>query len=220
MQRKISRPTMYIVLAAVAIGAYVLTSEETMGAGRKAKRAAKDSVRPLPEGFTKDDLAARFDRVNDPVRDAFVPVIVRSGGSDTASSPDAVPSALTGGDPNWVFTGMAEIDGVPMALIENRATGEGDFLKQSDSWKLATVEAISPMSLTLSGRDGRTYTLTISQADERHSLMAQGFSPVSPELRGTIGNGLEVTPERRPGGRSGGVASVPNSNVETRDGQN
>jgi len=128
---KVSRPTIYILVAAIAISAWFLTSEETARRGKAARRSTSSATSNLPEGFTKDDLTANFEPLKDDVRDAFKPVVERKrGGSEVALAPNAVPSILTGGDPNWIYTGTAEIDGIPTGLIENKDSGEAEFLKQ------------------------------------------------------------------------------------------
>lgn len=219
--RKLSRPVIYALVAAAALAAYFLLPEDVTRRGRPRTNPKTSASAKLPEGFTDADLKAKFEPVNIAVRDAFVPLVIRSGGAETAAAPDAVPSVLTGGDPNWYFTGMVEIDGVPMALIENKVSGEGAFVKHSEAWKAATVTGIHPYSLTLAGKDGKTYTLTISQAESSPAMMAQGFMPVNPPLRGNISNGLTVEPSNaRPRERQNVAAGNPASNNEARDGEN
>jgi hypothetical protein len=223
---KISRPVLYILIGAVAIGAFYLTNEEVVARKGATKKKTTSIASKLPEGFTEADLTAKFSRIAEPPKDAFVPIVVRSneGGAETALSPNAVPSVLTGGDPNWVYTGMAEIDGIPMGLLENKVTGEGVFLKHSESWKMATVTGISPFSLILVAKSGKNYTLTITESENRSSglLANNGFAPVNPNMRGNIGNGFEIQPNPQDGrpNRNPVVANNGQNEIEVRDGNN
>ncbi len=223
---KISRPVLYMLLGSVAIGGYVFTNPDSVARKGATKKKTATVASNLPEGFTEADLTAKFDRIPEPVKDAFVPIVVRtnSGGAETALSPNAVPSVLTGGDPNWVYTGMAEIDGIPMGLLENKVTGEGVFLKHSESWKMATVTGISPFSLILVARSGKNYTLTITESENRSSglLANNGFAPVNPNLRGDIANGFEVQPTQLNGRptRNPVAANNGQNEIEVRDGNN
>jgi hypothetical protein len=85
-----------------------------------------------------------------------------------------------------------------MGLLENRVTGEGVFLKHSEHWKQATVTAIAPFSMILVGSNGKSYTLSVNvEGNTASNMLAGGFQPVNPPLRGAIANDrVEVTPER------------------------
>lgn len=212
---KVSRPTIYILVAAIAVAAWFLTSEDQAQRARSAQKRPASKTSTLPVGFTQEDLDAQFEPSKEPIKDAFRPLVERRrGGSETALAPNAVPSILTGGDPNWIYTGMAEVDGVSTGLLENKATGEADFVQHSQAWKDSNVSAISPFSIQLKGKNGKTYTMFIADETSNRTMMAQnGFSPLNPPLRGGIGAGLEVTPER-PNRRSnsGEAANSQNGN--------
>jgi len=193
MAMKVNRTYMYLIaVGVIAYGAVVMT-EDNARKGAPKRRNQSTASAPLPTGFTEEDLKVSFSPINESVKDAFRPIVVRkNSGSDTGLSPDAIPSVLTGGDPNWVYTGMAEVDSIPMGLLENKATGEGVFVKHSENWKSAEVAAISPVSLTLVGTNGRTYTMRLLDPEIKSS--GGGSAPVQPNLRGPIGGALTVTP--------------------------
>lgn len=204
MKLKVSRPIVYVLLLGVVAYGVVLYTEEPTGRKPTRRTAISNAAANLPEGFTEEDLNAKFEQVNDSPRDAFKPLVARrAAGSDVSLSPDAIPSVLTGGDPNWVYTGMAEVDGIPTALVENKATGEGVFLKQAENWKQATVGAIAPFSLTLVGRNGKSFTMRI--IDPEVVEPSASMAPVQPSLRGPIGNeSVNVSPNpsaQRPRGQ-------------------
>lgn len=215
---KLSRPVIYTLVLAVCAGAWLLTSEEVIARKGAPKRKTTASKLNLPTGFTKEDLDARFNSVNDAPKDAFQPIVAKStSGSERTAASDQVPSILTGGDPNWVFTGMAEIDGVATGLLENRSTGEGVFLRPMEGWRRATVQSISASTLVLRGESGKDYFLKIPDpfaAGANAPVADRGFEPVNPPIRGPIGN-LSVEPDVR---RNRNSASAANPAVtETRD---
>lgn len=214
---KINRPLLYAAIAVVGVGIYLSTGPSVTRKGAPRRVTSASATSNLPDGFTQQDLTARFDRVAGTAKDAFQPLVAREAGAEVASAPDAVPTVLTAGESGWYYTGMAEIDGVPTGLLENRSTGEGVFLKQSEKWKDATVRSISPFVLILIGSNGKSYTLRVSELSGTPQMLAQGYAPVSPQLQGRIGNELDVRPTRD--GRSAGTN--PSNNVtEARDGEN
>lgn len=219
---KISRPTIYILLGAVVVAAWFLTSESEVARRGSPRKNPSASANNLPDGFTEADLESKFDPEAVAVRDVFRPVVERKrAGSELASAPNSVPSILTGGDPNWVYTGMAEVDGVPTGLLENKTTGEAEFVAPSQQWKDARVNAISPFSLVLVGTNGKTYTMSIGVESDNRPMMAQnGFSPMNPALRGSIGTGVEVTPERPNRRNSQGAAANSQNGNGTFEAQN
>lgn len=223
---KISRPILYSTLALVAVGAYLFTEDQAAQRARSVKRKPVASKSKFPEGYNETDFKAKFERLAEPIKDSFKPLVERKrGGSEVALSPNAAPSVLTGGDPNWVYTGMAEIDGAPTGLLENKVTGESNFVQRSENWKSARVGSITPYSLILIGDNGRAYTLRTGVEGDGPTLMAQGFSPVNPPLRGAIGAGIEVTPDASQQRRNRAVASRENGagqpamGTEAKDGE-
>lgn len=214
---KISRPVLYGGIGVIAVAAWILTAEEEpTGSGRKVSRSPKKTV-AASGAFTKEDYEATsvsFEPVEKSSDSSFDPVVKKiKGAGELNLMPDQVPAELAGGDPNWVYTGTAEIDGKPTALLENRVTLESSFVNQGEKWQRATISQILPQGIILAGPSGKKVKLTLNNGEATVSgapeRFASGFQPVSPALRGPIGgNGITVRPDR--------VASR-TTNVEERD---
>lgn len=213
---RISRPVIYTVLGAIVVAAFVMTGEEPKKSAStrvKPKKSATVKTRTdfLPEDYDKK----AFQPIVIVSPNKFAPLVQKTKTSmDYALAPDSVPAELAGGDPNWVYTGTAEVDGKPTALIDNRVTGESEFVNQGQKWKRATVAQILPQGLLLAGPSGKKVKLTLSNGDSTilpgASRYANGFQPVNPgTLRGPIGgNGISVRPDR---------SAARGSGVEARD---
>lgn len=214
---KISRPVLYTALGAIAVAAWVMTGEEApKGTSKKLPRLAKKSTKTVGS-FTEEDFSASaksFGPVVKITRNSFDPLVIRDRtAADFQLMPDQVPAELTGGDPNWVYTGTAEIDGKPTALLENRVTMESSFVNQGEKWQRTTIALILPQGIVLAGPSGKKVKLTLNNGEATvtgaSERIASGFQPVNPSLRGPIGaNGISVRPDR---------VAARNPNVEVRD---
>jgi hypothetical protein len=219
----LQKPITWIVIAGIGVAAFALTEPEpTKSSGIKALSKKKSSSKSGDSQFTKEDYEAVFKPVNDKPKNSFVPIVARHGGIGSADGlANAIPIDMTGGEPNWIYTGSAETDGVPTALIENRTSGDAVFLKRGERWKSSFVERITPYSVVLRGPNG-TKTLGLVDEDTSSKTIARassGFSPapvdVPSDLRGPIGggrrnrgmNGLQALPDPTMGQHNGfGVA--------------
>ncbi|HVL39336.1 MAG TPA: hypothetical protein VM328_08105 [Fimbriimonadaceae bacterium] len=205
---KISRPVLYTGLFAVAVAAYVLTSEEPPTGARRTPKPTAKKVEQQNRGFTEADYRDPFPPVNERARNAFMPLVRRSEPSVVGITPpegNAISEGITG-EAGWIYTGMAEVNGVKQGLVENTVTGEGEFIKPGQRWKKGTVLTVTPDRLTLMGNDGVVHRMRI--LDEASALplaSGSGFQPLDPGIRGPIGNpNIEVRPERsRTAGRRG-----------------
>src|SRR5690606_15601791 len=97
---------------------------------------------------------------------AFKPLIVDQGSrraseSRGVGSPNQVPPHFVNGESTWFFTGTTSFDGSTMALIENTATGEGQYLRVGESLLGATVVEIGRNSVTLLGPAGESKRLIL-----------------------------------------------------------
>lgn len=199
---KLSRPVLYMLLATLAAAYFLLPSGSPTTTSSLARKKAKKISSRTTIQWTKEDLVANepgngFPLVNEPVRNAFKPLVARADRSAmVAAGWTGVPVEIAG-EPTWIYTGMAEVDGVPTALLENTRTLDGVFLKQGQKWKGATVTQIKPEELVLLGPDGVFRTVRINNPEQ--PLAGQpggaGFAPVNPPLRGAIGGGLAVRPD-------------------------
>jgi hypothetical protein len=181
----------WVVLIGGGVAAYMATTPQdtphrSTAAKKPARKKAADSL------FTDADYKAKFEALNSAPKNAFMPVIMRQngGGSDTAGTPNALPTALTGGEGGWAYTGTAEVDGRIQAVVENPGTGQGDFLFVGQRWKSARVVAITDSTLVLEGPSGQQVTIKMLEKLSSGSMMAgTGLAPVNPNpaLRGSIG---------------------------------
>jgi hypothetical protein len=187
-ETKRTSPLFWIALLGLGAAAYVATTPEEPTKARKVQRTAAKKTQ-VEGGFLEEDYKAKFAKVSDPVKNAFVPQVVSSKGGL------AGPNALPGG--SWVFTGTAELNGSRTALVENTSTGEGRFLSVGDAWERYTVASIRDTSLVLRSPDGSTRTVSVESevgglADGQPPLVLSSPADAG-SLRGPIGN-VDVRP--------------------------
>jgi hypothetical protein len=202
---QISKPVLYLGLVATVVAAWVLTSEDAPNSASSTKKKKKPSVTRNATVFLPEDYKASFPVLNEPMKNAFKPLVARKSGSPELAMGDmGIPVAEAG----WIYTGMADIDGVPTALLENTRTGDGVFLKQGESWKGVRVQRIAPEEIILVVSNGESRRVKInSPADGMPVGSPQtGFQPVNPPIRGPIGGGMALQPEGGRGSRRNGVA--------------
>jgi hypothetical protein len=213
---KISRPVLYTaLLGALAYAVVLYTEPQTKRGPVKPKRSTVSSTSKTI--FTEDDYKRTFDRYEAPPRNAFKPVVARLSGNDAllAQRLDGLPTAFTGGDPNWRYTGTATIDGVRVALIENTVTGDGVFLHEGESWKQAILTKIEDEAIVMVGPGGGVRRIRLGEPDLDPDPVpiGSGTASVAPmrvggrNPSGPIGvapeSTLEVVPEARGTGRMG-----------------
>lgn len=221
-----------LVIGGVAIGAIAFLMTGSPETPRKKAASAKPkaaSRAKAEDEFTKADYDAKFVSAKVAVRDVFSPLVMASsGGRGGSAAPNAIPFEFTGSKEAWVYTGTAVIDGVPNALVENTSTGEGEFIKVGQTWKLATVRRITPTSLTLTNAGGKVQTMDLMrdlEMDDRALVNAQ-VQPVAPQGRGDSGrsggwgqpgsggsSGFNGGSFGRPGGIPGQATPLPGGGV-------
>jgi len=174
----LKKPIFWVgVLAVGAIG-YMATEGEAKKPTAPAKPLArKSNTSKKASAFTEEDRKAQFAPVNITFKNAFQPIVARkSGGFGSGEgSANGLPTDFTGGAAGWIYTGSAEIDGVSMALLENRTSGEGVFLKAGERWKSAAVVSIYPDSVVMRGPSG---TKTFSVVNDIPNSRSSGSSPL------------------------------------------
>jgi hypothetical protein len=167
-QPKSNRLLIYGGLLAVIITAFVMTAPETPTRSGVSVAARKPSTNSKSvkgsEKFTEDDYAAKFARLEEETLNAFKPAIVDDGARSSSTKPELpnqIPAAFMDGDNNWFLTGIVSFDGATVALIENSATNEGQYLGVGQSLRQATLLSISSSGITLSGPNNLTKRLTL-----------------------------------------------------------
>jgi hypothetical protein len=202
MLKNLSKPMQWILIGVLAIAAYTVGSPILFPKPpvRITKKAISlKSSKKSDSLITNEDYTARFDSLSQPLKNAFKPLIakaVTARGGSAAAQVNYVPVEFSGGEPGWIYTGSAEIDGVLQALLENRTTGDNVFLRVGDTWKGISVEEITDESLILASPEtGIEKTLRLPSEDVPVPGPA-GFTPatVNPGLQGNIGP-MTVQPE-------------------------
>jgi hypothetical protein len=219
------KPVFWVATVAVAIVGYTMTAPES---GAAKKPTTKKSNKPVvakkgTEIFTEEDKNASFPRIQVEFKNAFVPLVAKDGGiggSDAAAN--KIPSSFSGGDANWVFTGTVEVDGVRQALLENRNSGDGVFLRSGQRWKNCVVKRVNQDSVVIEGPSGEmTFGLVTEESLGGRMASRNGansFAPMAvenpPNFRGNIGGSGRGLPGVSNGGGfgGGGFTAVPSGN--------
>jgi hypothetical protein len=195
---KISKPVLYTVLLGVAALIFVYATEpDPAPAGTGTKRTATKTVNKKADVYLPEDYKAKFASLNEVPKDAFHPLVVRktSGTQASPPDPDGIPFDATGGEPDWHYTGLVEVNGTKMALIENDSTGEGVYLRRGDRWKKIVVSSISDEALILVGPGGTPFRIKLGERGEEPAApTGTNPTPLQPPLQGVIGAGSANVP--------------------------
>lgn len=206
----------YIVggVTVAAIGWFATMPEEApTREPRKSRPPVTGATARLADTFTQEDFEAKFSRVSEPPKNAFVPLVVSSRLARSAGMiPNEIPSIFTGANEKWRYTGTAIEDGVPSALVENQDTGETEFLRTGQAWKNSIVRRITATSLTLAGTTGqvRTFELMQDPVDENGNIIVAQVQPLAPGgTSGILPPGTRLEGGRFGGGMSGPISGAP-----------
>lgn len=203
MEKKKTSPVFWIALIAIAAAAYIMT--EPQAPAKKTTAGRTTSKKKVTASlYTDEDFKAKFSPVNNPVKNAFMPLVAK-GATGQSGTPNGLPSDLTGGETGWTYTGTASVDGRIQAVVENLSTGQGDFLTFGQKWKTSRVVAVTETSLTLEGTNGQTVTVKMQEKLSNIATLAPGFAPVNvtatPALQGQIGS-VTIRPDGNLAGAS------------------
>jgi hypothetical protein len=186
---KLSKPVWFL-LAATATAALYLVGSPAAPKRITTRVLSKPLVSVTSSQYTQQDFDANFPKPVLASRNAFQPLVVRKSSlAQALANAGNIPPEFAGGDPNWSCTGSAEVDGVRQALIENKNTNDGVFLKQGDRWKNCVVSQVLENAVVLVGPGGDAKTIFVKQDTPVDETDLSGTNPVQPELSGTIGNG-------------------------------
>lgn len=148
MKLKVSRPVIYVAMAAV-IGAAVYFYTEPAAVVKKPV-AKKPSVRQtvgIP-GILPEDYEVKFASVPSGSRDVFRPLVSRT----TTSRGSADGGGFGSG--GWHLTGISVVNGQRLATVES-ANGDLASLRLGQSFDGYMVRAISDLDVTIEGPDGK-----------------------------------------------------------------
>jgi hypothetical protein len=213
--KKKTSPILWVALIGIGVAAYVLTEPDATSKKSTTTRNNNRSRTVVASLITEEDRTAKrtdFKPVNTQAKNAFMPVI-RKASAELSGVPNSLPIAFTGGESGWTYTGTASVDGRIQAVVENKATGQGDFLSVGQNWKNARVAAVTESTLVLVGMNGEEITVKMQESlGSGTSIMAGGFAPVQVRpgagLSGPIGP-VAVRPTNPP---AGAMASEGESN--------
>ncbi len=127
-----------------------------------------------------------------------MPALIDDSNAPKADDGDnKLPASVAEGDPNWTYTGIAEIDGKKYALLENGSNHQSGFVKEGETWKKSRVVQITPGSIALVGPDGIQETVLRYSPNPKSGPEAPqpeaspqggpGFQPMRPNLGGLRG---------------------------------
>ena len=187
---KMSKPVLYLLLATVAIAIYLVATPSSPSSKKSSTALAKPQVSVSSSQYTDEDRKANFPKAILASRDAFQPIVVRKSSINAIlAAAGNIPADFADGDPNWSCTGTDEVNGVQQALVENKNTGDGDFLQQGDHWKSCVVSQVLDDGVVLVGPGGEAKTVHVKQdtTDTGDLTDLSGNIPVEPQLSGAIG---------------------------------
>ena len=209
---KISRPVLLLLIATVAVAIYLVSSPSSPTT-TTVKKPPKPVVSVTSTLYTKEDYNANFPKAVLASRDAFQPLVMRKSGAIAVALAAAgnIPAEFAAGDPNWACTGTTEVDGVQQALLENKSTNDGVFVKQGDHWKSSVVSQVLEDGLVLVGPGGDAKTIHVKQDTATDETDLSGNMPVQPQLSGPIGGGQNPAAQ----GQVTQVPSLPSPDTST-----
>jgi len=148
MKYKVSRPVIYIGLAAV-IGAAVYFYTEPAAVVKKppVKKPTVRQTLGIP-GILPEDYELKFANVASSSRDVFRPLVSRT----TTSRGSADTSGFGSG--GWHLTGISIVNGQRLATVES-ANGDLASLRLGQSFDGFVVRAISDSDVTIEAQDGK-----------------------------------------------------------------
>jgi hypothetical protein len=185
---KISRPVLYLFIATIGVAAFLLANPP-QAPRAIVKKKSTPRVEVTSTIYRPEDYTASFTGLVGVSKNSFKPLVARKSNALSAVllANGGIPPEFAGGDANWVCTGTAEVDGVRQALLENKSTNEGVFLKQGEHWKNAVVSQVFEDAVVLVGPGGEAKTIHIQQEVTPDQSEVTGNMPVQPSLSGVIG---------------------------------
>ena len=208
-----SRPLIYGSLLVACLALYMwASSEPEKGLKAPPKKTSASKSKDSDWIFPTAETSVHFEKPTAALRDIFKPLVAVD--KDTllkqqeAELLKSVPSKLAAGEANWVYTGMVEVDGSRLALLENSGTHQGGFVKEGDIWKKSKLLSVTSGNIIVAsltdGASATVYRYNPNEVPKPKAPPEGGFRPfdISKELRGPIGNidisRIEETPSPRP----------------------
>ena len=165
-----------LIVGAVAV-VYTLVSgpdnSTTLTTAKKTKKASKDAGL-----YTEEDTRAKFASISAAPHDVFTPLVKKQ--VMLAIKPDvpgSIMGALTGGEGNWYYTGVVELDGTKQALLENTVSGESVYVSPGETWKAARIASVDISTIVMIGPDGTEVKVPITQYGAAPGAVAATITP-------------------------------------------
>lgn len=193
MAAKVSKPVIYAGVATLVVAFFMMSSQpEPTGTKGKtlAELRAGNKSKATAALYPKEDFEARFERLNEDPKNAFMPLVAKfeSGMTGGGLAPNEFPVALVGGEVGWFYTGTVIENDVPSALVENQLTGEGMYLKVGDRLKQSVITKIAPTYITVSGQAGMNVRLDLlaDPPEIENGFGNLAVEPVRPNVNGIV----------------------------------
>lgn len=176
-----------------AVLVWTLTSEDAAPT-RSARKKPRTKTEAKTGLVTPADFTAKFTPFGEAPRDAFKPAVFRQraeiGVQAVAKpTPEGVVPVIGEDGASWVYTGLASIDGATLGLLENRATGEGVFVRPNEEWKGNRIVSVAERFLVLRDGRGTLRTVKVGGPEAVPKPEETGLRPLQPPpLQGAIGN--------------------------------
>ena len=211
----------YLLIVGVGVLGFLVFDMVSGGdpATRTKLPKPKSKKKEVVSQYTPEDYKATFAVLNEPVRNAFRPLIVKRGPIGLpipTGGPIVLPLGWVGNQAGWAYTGYAEVDGLRQGLVENSVTGESVFLRSGQRWKALTVRAITAENMEVTGPDGTQLTIPVVDPNAEQKVATNvvppgGVAPVNPgtALSGPIGGAAaQQIPGVAPGSAPGAAPGV------------
>jgi len=141
-------------LSVAAAAFYFLSSDEAPALKKPVSIPHAAPVLDTDDQFTEADYHAHFDRPKAKLRNVFMAGSGTTEGETGLQPIDHIPGVFAEGDANWTFTGIAQVNGTTMALLENSQKHQGGFVKEGEHWKGSLVKRITSESIVMIDKDG------------------------------------------------------------------
>lgn len=154
------------IVAAVVVAYTFLSPGDAPTKPSSTTKTTKKTTTKVGE-YTQADYDAQqnpFPMVTLAAVDAFNPLIKKQivpKIEPVNKQSGGIPPEMTGGEPNWFYTGCPATDGVRTALFENTATGESVYVKAGDAFKAARVQSVDVSTVVLVGPNGASASVPI-----------------------------------------------------------
>ncbi len=188
MKLKISRPVIYIGLAAVIGGAvYFYTEPAPVVKKTATKKPAIRQVAGIP-GVLPEDYELTFPAVSPSTRDVFRPLVARTTTSRGANDSGGFGSG------GWRLTGISIVNGQRQATVES-TNGDLASLRLGQTFDGYIVRAISDTDVTIEGTDGKREKLRFIDPTVIETEPLRTNAPMQPSvLPGTAAGTQQPAP--------------------------